>query len=38
VQDDAGYPIAGMTSARLLSPYPNGGILYGPRSPKYGTD
>ena len=38
VQDDAGSPIAGMTSARLLSPYPNGGILYGPRSPKYGTD
>lgn len=38
VQDDAGYPIAGITSARLLSPYPNGGILYGPRSPKYGTD
>lgn len=38
VQDDAGYPIAGMTSARLLSPNPNGGILYGPRSPKYGTD
>ncbi|WEK31128.1 MAG: DUF799 domain-containing protein [Candidatus Pseudomonas phytovorans] len=38
VQDDAGYPIAGMASARLLAPYPNGGILYGPRSPKYGTD
>ncbi|WP_060507688.1 DUF799 domain-containing protein [Pseudomonas sp. NBRC 111124] len=38
VQDDAGYPIAGMTSARLLTPYANGGILYGPRSPKYGTD
>ena len=38
VQDDAGYPIAGITSARLLSPGPNGGILYGPRSPKYGTD
>ncbi|WP_416221019.1 DUF799 domain-containing protein [Pseudomonas sp. RP23018S] len=38
VQDDAGYPIAGITSARLLAPYPNGGILYGPRSPKYGTD
>nr|WP_314494499.1 DUF799 domain-containing protein [uncultured Pseudomonas sp.] len=37
-QDDAGYPIAGITSARLLSPHPNGGILYGPRSPKYGTD
>ena len=38
VQEDAGYPIAGITSARLLAPYPNGGILYGPRSPKYGTD
>ena len=38
VQDDAGYPIAGMTSTRLLTPQPNGGILYGPRSPKYGTD
>ncbi|MBJ9974573.1 DUF799 domain-containing protein [Pseudomonas sp. S75] len=38
VQDDAGYPIAGITSARLLSPNPNGGLLYGPRSPKYGTD
>lgn len=38
VQDDAGYPIAGITSNRLLTPQPNGGILYGPRSPKYGTD
>jgi len=38
VQEDAGYPIAGITSARLLAPYPNGGLLYGPRSPKYGTD
>ncbi|MEB3839543.1 DUF799 domain-containing protein [Pseudomonas guariconensis] len=38
VQDDAGYPIAGITSSRLLTPQPNGGILYGPRSPKYGTD
>ncbi|WP_370671077.1 DUF799 domain-containing protein [Pseudomonas putida] len=38
VQEDAGYPIAGITSARLLSPNPNGGILYGPRSPKFGTD
>ncbi len=36
--DDASYPIAGMTGARLLSPYQNGGLLYGPRSPKYGTD
>ena len=38
VQEDAGYPIAGMTSARLLTPNPYGGLLYGPRSPKYGTD
>ena len=38
VQDDAGYPIAGITGARLLTPYKNGGILYGPRSPKYGKD
>ncbi|MGH8382037.1 DUF799 domain-containing protein [Pseudomonas sp.] len=37
-RDDASYPIAGMTGARLLTPYQNGGILYGPRSPKYGTD
>ncbi|MCL2657864.1 MAG: DUF799 domain-containing protein [Betaproteobacteria bacterium] len=37
---DAGYTVAGVTSARLLSAgYSNkGGILYGPRSPKYGTD
>lgn len=38
VQEDAGYPIAGITSARLLMPYKNGGILYGPRSPNYGKD
>ncbi|BCG24393.1 lipoprotein [Pseudomonas tohonis] len=36
--EDASYPIAGMTSARLLSTGRNGGLLYGPRSPKYGTD
>ncbi|UXY55280.1 DUF799 domain-containing protein [Pseudomonas tohonis] len=36
--EDASYPIAGMTSARLLSTGHNGGLLYGPRSPKYGTD
>ncbi|MBB4820904.1 hypothetical protein HNP29_004299 [Pseudomonas alcaligenes] len=36
--EDASYPIAGITSARLLSTGYNGGLLYGPRSPKYGTD
>lgn len=35
---DAGYPIAGVTSQRLLSAGQNAGLLYGPRSPKYGTD
>lgn len=35
---DAGYPIAGITSARLLSAGHPAGLLYGPRSPKYGTD
>lgn len=37
-QDDASYPVAGITGARLLSAGHNGGLLYGPRSPKYGTD
>jgi hypothetical protein len=37
-QDDAGYPIAGITSARLLSAGHPAGLLYGPRSPKYGSD
>lgn len=37
-QDDAGYPIAGITSQRLLSAGHSAGLLYGPRSPKYGTD
>ena len=37
-QEDASYPIAGITGARLLSAGHNGGLLYGPRSPKYGTD
>lgn len=37
-QEDASYPIAGVTGARLLSAGRNGGLLYGPRSPKYGTD
>ncbi|HJR28191.1 MAG TPA: DUF799 domain-containing protein [Pseudomonas sp.] len=35
---DAGHPIAGITSARLLSAGHPAGLLYGPRSPKYGTD
>ena len=35
---DAAHPIAGITSARLLSPGQRAGILYGPRNPKYGTD
>lgn len=37
-QEDAGYPIAGVTSQRLLSAGKPGALLYGPRSPKYGTD
>ncbi|SCW99466.1 MULTISPECIES: DUF799 domain-containing protein [unclassified Pseudomonas] len=35
---DAGYPIAGIASTRLLSAGQRTGILYGPRSPKYGSD
>nr|WP_311528293.1 DUF799 domain-containing protein [uncultured Ralstonia sp.] len=35
---DQGYKVAGTTSARLLSAGQPGGLLYGPRSPKYGTD
>jgi hypothetical protein len=34
---DKGYPVAKITSARLLSAKP-GGLLHGPRSPLYGTD
>lgn len=34
---DKGYPIAKITSMRLLSAKP-GGLLHGPRSPLYGTD
>jgi hypothetical protein len=37
-KDDAGYPIAGITSIRLLSAGQPNGLLYGPRSPKYGSD
>ena len=35
---DQGYKVAGTTSARLLSAGQPGGLLYGPRSPKSGTD
>jgi len=27
-----------MASQRLLTPHPNGGLLYGPRSPNYGKE
>jgi hypothetical protein len=35
---DASHPVAGMASQRLLTPHPNGGLLYGPRSPNYGKE
>ncbi|WP_397453810.1 DUF799 domain-containing protein [Pseudomonas sp. NA-150] len=35
---DASHPVAGLASNRLLSAGHNAGLLYGPRSPKYGTD
>jgi len=35
---DQGHVIAGVASARLLSAHQPDGLLYGPRSPKYGTD
>jgi len=35
---DRGHTIAGLTSQRLLSAHQPNGILYGPHSPKYGTD
>lgn len=35
---DKSYSIAGITSVRLLSAGGPNGILYGPRSPKYGKD
>ncbi|MGQ5524276.1 DUF799 domain-containing protein [Chitinimonas sp. PSY-7] len=35
---DNGHTYAGITSERLLSAGKSGQILYGPRSPKYGTD
>ncbi|MBU0917597.1 MULTISPECIES: DUF799 domain-containing protein [Aquabacterium] len=35
---DASHPVAGVTSARLLSSGTPNGLLYGPRSPLYGKD
>lgn len=35
---DKSYGVAGATSFRLLSAGQAGGILFGPRSPSYGTD
>ena len=35
---NAGYSVAGTANARLLSAGQPNGMLYGPRSPKYGTD
>lgn len=35
---DKSRDVAGLTSSRLFSAGPPDGLLYGPRSPKYGTD
>ncbi|MCD5993991.1 DUF799 domain-containing protein [Pseudomonas sp. CDFA 602] len=35
---DASHPIAGIASNRLLSAGRPAGLLYGPRSPRYGSD
>lgn len=35
---DASHDMAGVTSQRLFSAGHNGGLLYGPYSPRYGTD
>ncbi|OBP13764.1 hypothetical protein A5320_17775 [Rheinheimera sp. SA_1] len=35
---DTGFEIAGIASARLLSPEARNGLLYGPRSPKHGKE
>ncbi len=35
---DSGYPIARVATTRLFTPNTGGGLLYGPRSPLYGTD
>jgi hypothetical protein len=40
-QHDGGFgnrDVAGLTSRKLLSSGGADGLLYGPRSPKYGTD
>ena len=35
---DAAHPVAGLAANQLLRARPNGGILFGPRSPRYGQD
>jgi hypothetical protein len=35
---DESHDVAGLTSRKLLSSGGADGLLYGPRSPKYGTD
>ncbi|CAI8694033.1 hypothetical protein EMIT0111MI5_200011 [Burkholderia sp. IT-111MI5] len=35
---DEGHAVAALTSNRLLSAGPPNGLLYGPRSSRYGTD
>ncbi|CAE6865487.1 Putative lipoprotein/NMB1162 [Paraburkholderia nemoris] len=35
---DETHDVAALTSSRLLNAGPPNGLLYGPRSPKYGTD
>ena len=35
---DRSHPVAGVTSMRLLSAGRPGGLLFGPRSPRFGTD
>lgn len=35
---DQSHQVAGVTTARLLSPGMRNGVLYGPRSPNYGKD
>jgi hypothetical protein len=35
---DQGHDVAGLTSSRLLSAGPPNGLMYGPRSPKFGSD
>ncbi|MFP3566854.1 DUF799 domain-containing protein [Paraburkholderia sp. SIMBA_030] len=35
---DESHDVAALTSTRLLGAGPPNGLLYGPRSPKYGTD